>query len=35
MKTWCLLQLREHGAINKYDAPALGPLLRSVLSDRG
>ena len=35
MKRWCLLRLREHGAINKYDAPVLGPLVRSVLSGSG
>ena len=35
MKRWCLLRLHERGAINKYDAPVLGPLMRSVLSGSG
>ena len=30
-----LLRLHERGAINKYDAPVLGPLVRSVLSGSG
>ena len=30
-----LLRLHEHGAINKYDAPVLGPLVRTISAGAG